>query len=147
MLDVTYEAVDYLEPGRLARIDVDRGKIRVLLDETQPLEDVVRQLNIEIDELMATCTWFQLWETEIVSRNTPDAPLRIHYRLDKKVPNGVGVAEDKGIVTVYIDPSVDTKAFAASMNPATKDFLSAGHWFQLHDGEIIDNGPEPMSRV
>jgi hypothetical protein len=147
MLDVTYEAVDYLEPGRLARIDVDRGKVRVLLDESQPLKDVVRQLNIEADELMATCTWFQLWGTEIVSRNTPDAPLRVQYCLVEEAPHGVGIGEDKGIVTIYISTSMDTKAFAASMNPAADDFLSGGHWFQLHDGEIIDNGPEPMSRV
>lgn len=146
MLDVTYEAVDDLEPGRLARIDPDRGRIRVLLDGTQPLEDVVRRLNIEIDDLMATCTWFQLWGTEIVSHNTPDAPLRVHYLLDEQVPHGVGIAEDKGIVTVYIDAAMDTKAFAAAMNPATDDFLSAGHWFQLHDGDIIDNGPE-LSQV
>jgi hypothetical protein len=33
------------------------------------------------------------------------------------------------------------------MNPATTDFLAGGQWFQLYAGEIVDNGPEPMSKV
>lgn len=142
MLDVTYEAVADLAPGRLAEIDEDRGRIRVRLDKTQPLADVVGQLNIEIERLMSSARWFQLWGDEIVSRHTPDRPLRIEYLLDRKVPDGVAVAEHKGTVRVYIDPAIDTTRFAASMNPATDDFLAGGCWFQLYAGEIIDNSPE-----
>jgi hypothetical protein len=147
MLDVAYEAVDDLAPGRLARIDEDRGRIRVRLDEDAPLADAVRQLNIEIDQLMSSARWFQLWGDEIVSHNTPGRPLRIEYLLDKKVPHGVGVAEDKGILRVYIDPALTTVEFAAVMNPATKEHLAGGCWFQMYAGEIIDNSPEPMSQV
>lgn len=147
MLDVAYEAVTDLAPGRLALIDEDRGTIRVRLDKYAPLAAVIAQLNIEIDLLMSSARWFQLWGDEIVSRNTPDRPLRVEYLLDKKVPLGVGVAEDKGIVRVYVDPALDATGFAASMNPATKDFLAGGCWFQLYAGEIIDNSPEPMSQV
>lgn len=147
MLDVAYEAVDTLTPGRLARIEEDRGTVRVHLDGREPLADVVRQLNIEVDDLLSSSHWFQLWEDEIVSRDTPDAPLRVLYLLDKVVPLGVGIAEGKGVVRVYIDPAMSTEAFAAAMNPATKDFLAGGCWFQLYAGEIIDNSPEPMSQV
>jgi len=143
MLDVTYEAVDDLAPGRLAEIDEDRGQIRVRLDKTQPLKDVVRQLNIEIERLMSSARWFQLWGDEIVSRDTPDRPLRIEYLLHPEVPDGVGVAEYKGTVRVYINAALETAEFTALMNPATENFLAGGCWFQLYAGEIIDNSPEP----
>ena len=149
MLDVAYEAVDDLPPGRLARIDEDRGWVRVRVDANVPLADVVRQLNIEVADLLSSARWFQLWDDEIVSSNTPGRPLRIDYLLRSWVPSvmGVGVTEDKGIVRVYICPTLSTADFAAWMNPASKKHLEAGHWFQLYAGEIIDNGPEPKSRV
>lgn len=149
MLDVTYEAVEDLKPGRLAKIEEERGRIRVRLDKHAPLVDVVQQLNTEVDHLMSSAHWFQLWKDEIVSRDTPDRPLRVEYLLASWVAPemGVGVAEDKGVVRVYICPSLPVAAFAAWMNPATKRQLDAGHWFQLYDGEIIDNSPEPMSQV
>jgi hypothetical protein len=141
MLDVTYEAVDDLAPGRLAKIDEDRGRIRVRLDKSQPLALVVRQLNIEIEDLMRSARWFQLWGDEIVSRATPDRPLRIEYLLEKREELGTLVEERKGLVSVYIDPALDTPGFAASMNPTTRDFLDGGHWFQLYGGEIVDISP------
>ncbi|MGQ3551764.1 hypothetical protein [Streptomyces rochei] len=143
MLDVTYEAVDDLPPGRTAEIDEDRGRIRVRLDATAPLTAVVDQLNIEIRALMSSAHWFQLWKDEIVSRDTPGQPLSIEYLLEKKEVYGTYVEERKGLVSVYIDPALDTRAFAASMNPTTKNFLNGGQWFQLYAGEIIDNSPEP----
>lgn len=147
MLDVAYEAVNDLAPGRLARIDEDRGTIRVRIDKRAPLRDVVRQLNIEIDDLMASCTWFQLWEDEIVCGDTPGAPLRVRYLFHENVPHGVGLAEGKGIVRVYINPTLDTVQFATVMTEASKDFLAGGCWFQMYAGEIIDNSPGPMSQV
>lgn len=149
MLDVAYEAVTDLAPGRLAQIDEDRGRIRVRLDRDQPLAAVVAQLNIEIDDLMRSARWFQLWEDEIVSGNTPDAPLRIEYLIRSWVSSttAVGVAEVRGMLRVYICPSLSVAAFAAAMNPATDEHLAAGHWFQLYDGEIIDNSPEPMKQA
>jgi hypothetical protein len=147
MLDVTYEAVDNLPPGRLAQIDEDRGKIRVRLDRTEPLNAVVAQLNIEIDDLMASARWFQLWKDEIVSCNSPDRPLRIDYVLKKKKDYPTCVEERKGHLQVFIDPQLRVDEFAASMNPVTEEHLAGGHWFQLHGGEIIDNSPEPMSQV
>lgn len=149
MLDVAYEAVTDLAPGRLAKIDEDRGTIRVRLDKDAPLADVVRQLNIEIDQLISSARWFQLWKDEILCSNTPGRPLRIEYLFCPKVPRdmGVGVAEDRGTVRVYICPEITTLQFAAFMTEVTKDFLAGGHWFQLYAGEIIDNSPEPMSQV
>lgn len=147
MLDVAYEAVEDLPPGCLARIDEDRGRIRVRLDKSAPLAAVVRQLNVEIDKLISSARWFQLWKDEIVSCNTPGRPLRIEYLLDEQVPCSIGVAEDKGNLRVYINPTIDTEEFAAAMNPVTKEHLDGGHWFQLYAGEIVDNSPEPMRQV
>lgn len=149
MLDVAYEAVTDLPPGRLADIDEDRGRIRVRLDKAQPLADVVRQLNRRIDQLMSSARWFQLWKDEIVCSDTPGRPLRVEYLFRSWVPRdiGAGVAEDRGTVRVYICPDLDPEQFAAAMNEASREFLAGGHWFQLYAGEIIDNSPEPVNRV
>jgi hypothetical protein len=147
MLDVAYEAVEDLEPGRLAKIDEDRGTLRVQVDAAAPLPDVVRQLNIEIDQLLTSSDWFQLWKDEIVSRGTPVSSLRVVYLLEKKEEDGVFIEERKGLISVYIDPVLNAAGFAAAMNPSTERFLAGGQWFQLYAGEIIDNSPEPMRHI
>ncbi|MFH8926328.1 hypothetical protein ACH4D4_04665 [Streptomyces pristinaespiralis] len=149
MLDVTYEAVDDLAPGQLADVEEDRGRVRFRLDRTSPLADVVRQLNIELDRLLSAARWFQMWGSEFVSRNTPGCPLRVEYVLHPEMPRsiGVGIAEERGIVRVYISPDLDVEEFTASMNPISMGILEGGHWFQLYGGEIVDNSPEPANRV
>lgn len=147
MLDVTYEAVDDLPPGRLAHIAEDRGRVHVRLDRAQPLADVVRQLNIEVDDLLNGAQWFQLWGDEIVSRATPDAPVRIRYVLLPGFSEGSVLAEDKGVLSVYINPDQNTEQFAASLNPVVARLLAGGRWFQLYAGEIIDHSPEPARQT
>lgn len=148
MLDVAYIADENLPAGRLAQIDEDRGTIRVRVDKSAPLPDVIRKLNTEIDQFLATSHWFQLWNDEIVSRATPGCSLRIVYRLDPRVPGPeIGIGERKGLIVVYIPPEFDTERFAAAMNPVSEEFLAGGRWFQMYAGEIIDNSPEPMSQV
>lgn len=144
MLDVTYEAVNDLPPGRLARIEEDRGLIRVRLDETEPLDVVVQQLNIEIDHLMSGARWFQLWGEEIVSRDTPGCPLRVRYVLKDWPIEEAYVAEDRGVVSVYISQNLTVPQFAAAVTQGIKQLLAGGRWFQMYAGEIIDNSPEPM---
>lgn len=147
MLDVAYEAIDGLAPGRLAKIDEDRGRIRIHLDRNASLADIVRQLNIEIAQLMASARWFQLWKDEIVSHNTPGHPLRIEYLLAKEDDYPICVKEGRGIVRVHIDPLLSPAEFAAAMNPASMEFLAGGQWFQMYAGEIIDNSPEELTGV
>lgn len=148
MLDVTYEATHELPPGRLAKIDEDRGQVRIRVDRYEPLARIVTQLNAEAAQLLSTAHWFQLWETEIISRDTPGCPLRIEYILFAHIPRelGVGIGEGRGTVRVYICPTLSAHEFATFMNTATREFLDGGHWFQLYGGEIIDNAPEPMKQ-
>ena len=147
MLQVTYEATDDLEPGRLARIDEDRGVIHVKVDKFAPLKAVIDQLNTEVGQVLAGADWYQLWRDEIVSRHTPDRPLRVEHVLLPGAPDGAGIAEVRGAVHIYIDPQQDTEQFVAAVNPAMANFLNAGCWFQLYAGEIIDHSPEPVSQV
>lgn len=147
MLHVTYEAVDDLPPGRLVQIDEDGGRVDIRLDQREPLEDVVRQFNIEIHGMVRSARWFQLWDDEIVSWNTPAKPLRIEFLMERKERLGVVFAEDKGDLKAFVDPDIDVERFAAVMNILTAQHLSGGRWFQLYGGEIYDVGPEPMSRI
>ncbi|MFD8200609.1 hypothetical protein [Streptomyces sp. NPDC059701] len=144
MLCVTYEAVDDLAPGRLAWIDEGRGSLRIEVDKNAPLKDVVRQLNIEFDELLAEANWFQLWRGEIISRRTPDAPLSVRFHLRPlrcQPPDTAAVREDRGVVDVHIDPALNTEEFAAAMNPGVQQLLDGGQWFQLYNGEIVTIEP------
>lgn len=145
MLHVTYEAA--YGPDRVAEVDEERGTIRVIVDQSAPLGLVVQHLNDKMKRFLATSDWFQLWRDEIVSRGTPDLTLSVVYLLDPLEPGGVQVQERRGLVSVHIDPDLSVTEFAAAMNPATKQFLDGGCWFQQYAGEIIDNSPEPMSRV
>lgn len=149
MLQVTYHAVTDLPPGRLVQIDEDRGAIDVRLDEHAPLAAVLAQLNREMEQFLSRADWFQLWGDEILSRHTPQSPIRLEFTLDPFV-TGWGepaIIEGKGIVRVRVDPELDVTRFVAAFNPAIKEFLNGGCWFQLFAGEIIDHSSEPMSQV
>jgi len=147
MLHVTYEAVADLTPGRLVEIDEDHGRVEIRFDRGAPLADVVQQFNIEIDRMVRSARWFQLWDDEIVSCNTPRRPLRIDFILNKREPRGVVFEERKGDLRAFVDPSIDVTRFAAVMNILTATHLSGGRWFQLYGGEIHDVSPESVSQV
>lgn len=147
MLHVIYEAAEDLEPGRLARIDEERGRVHITVDKFAPLRQVIRQLNIEMDQFLQSAEWYQLWGKEIASRHNPDAPLQLEYIPLPGAPDGAAITEDKGVVHVYVDPDQTTEQFVAAANPAVKDFLDGGCWFQLYAGEIIGHIPAPMSQV
>lgn len=147
MLSVNYEATEDLEPGRLARIDEARGTVTIMVDKTQPLQAVIRQLNIEVAQFLASADWYQLWGEEIASRHNPAAPLRVEYIFLPGAPNGVGIGEGKGEVHVYVEPDQDVEQFAAAANEAARSLLAGGCWFQQYAGEIIDHSPEPVSQA
>jgi hypothetical protein len=147
MLHVTYEAVNDLPPGRLVHVDEDRGRVAIRFDEDAPLRDVVRDFNIEVDRMVRSARWFQLWDDEIVSSNSPRHPLRIEFILEKKEHRGVVFEERKGDLKAFVDPGIDVTRFAAVMNKLTAEHLSGGRWFQLYGGEIHDVSPGSMSKV
>lgn len=147
MLHVTYEAIADLPSGQPVHIDEGHGRVEIQFDRNAPLEDVVRQFNIEIDRMVRSASWFQLWEDEIVSCNSPRSPLRIEFLLEEREHNGVIFEERKGDLRAFIDPAIDVAHFAAVMNVLTGQHISGGRWFQLHGGEIHDVPPEPGSQV
>lgn len=147
MLHVTYEAVNDLPAGTLVDVDEDRGRVAIRFDEAAPLHDVVRDFNIEIDRMVRSARWFQLWDDEIVSSNSPRHPLRIEFILEKREHQGVVFEERKGDLKAFVDPGIDVTRFAAVMNKLTAQHLSGGRWFQLYGGEIHDVSPGSMSKV
>lgn len=147
MLHVTYEAVANLPGGQPVHIDEGHGRVEIQFDRNAPLEDVVRQFNIEIDRMVRSARWFQLWDDEIVSCNTPQRPLRIEFLLEMEEPLGVIFKEGKGDLKAFVDPAMDVERFAAVMNVLTAEHISGGRWFQLYGGEIHDVSPESVSQV
>ncbi|MFF9240042.1 hypothetical protein ACF1AL_14580 [Streptomyces sp. NPDC014801] len=147
MLHVTYEAAEDLEPGRLARIEEDRGRLCVKLDKFAPLAAVLDQLNVEMAHFLERADWYQLWGSEIASRHNPKAPIRLEFIPLPGAPNGAAIFEELGTVHIYVEPTLNVEQFVAALNPAVKDFLASGCWFQLYAGEIIDHNPESMSQV
>lgn len=147
MLHVTYEAVDDLPHGKPVAVDEGGGRVSVRFKHDAPLPDVVREFNIEVDRMVRSARWFQLWDDEIVSSNSPGHPLRIEFILKKKEPRGVVFEERKGDLKAFVDPSIDAASFAAVMNKLTAQHLSGGRWFQLYGGEIHDVSPGSMSKV
>lgn len=147
-MQVMYQAVEDMEPGRLATIEEDRGEVLIRLDKTQPLKRVVWQLNIEMAQFLARANWFQLWGKEILSRHVPGAAFEVRFFLEPwYTETAPGIAEGRGALHVYINPDTTTEQFAAGINPVVKDLLDGGCWFQLFAGEIIDHSAEPMSQV
>jgi hypothetical protein len=147
MLHVTYEAVNDLPPGSPVHVDEDRGRVAIRFDGNAPLRDVVRDFNIEIDRMVRSARWFQLWDDEIVSSNSPRHPLRIEFILEEREHQGVVFEERKGDLKAFVDPDIDVTRFAAVMNKLTAQHLSGGRWFQLYGGEIHDVSPGSMSKV
>jgi hypothetical protein len=141
MLNVTYEAVDSLAPGRLAWIEEGRGWVRIEIDRAAPLAAVLTQLNIEFDELLAQTTWFQLWQGEVVSHETPDASLSVRFLLHRLIPDTAVMREDRGLIEIHVDPDLSTVEFAEAMNIGVRQLLGGGQWFQLFAGEIVTMDP------
>ncbi|MET9813220.1 hypothetical protein [Streptomyces sp. NPDC006355] len=147
MLHVTYEAVNDLPPGRLVDVDENPGRVTIRFDADAPLREVVRDFNIEVDRMVRSARWFQLWDDEIVSFNSPRHPLRIEFVLEKEEHQGVVFEERKGDLKAFVDPDIDVTRFAAVMNTLTAEHLSGGRWFQLYGGEIHDVSSGSMSKV
>jgi hypothetical protein len=57
------------------------------------------------------------------------------------------IRENRGLVTIDIDPALSVTEFAAAMVEGSRQFLDGGQWFQLYAGEIIDMTPEKLTGV
>jgi hypothetical protein len=145
MLDVTYEA-EVLTDGRAAVLLEDRGHIAIRVDSEAPLSVVLLELNGEFARLLRKRTWFQVWEGEVISYASPGS-LRIIFILDRAEPDGIEMRETRGLVTVHVDPDLTPVELAAVMNPAVRQLLDAGRWFQLYAGEVIDMCPASLNRM
>jgi hypothetical protein len=152
MLRVTYEAADDLQPGRLVDIEEDRGLIRVRIDQTLQAPDYTAALNTELARFLTRAEWFQLWKDQIVSPKDVDSPVRVVYQLDEfgelEFGDVVEIREHKGLVRILVYPDADVDQFVSGLNPAIRELLDGGQWFQHWRGEIVDmTSPETMSRI
>lgn len=145
MLDVTYE-VGVLAQGRAAALVEDRGRVAVRIAPDAPLSVVLLELNGEVAKLLSKCSWFQVWDGEVVSYASPGS-LRVVFLLDRKEPDGIELRERRGLLTVHVDPDLTPAELAAVLNSTSLQLLDAGRWFQLYAGEVIDMCPASLSRM
>lgn len=73
MLRAIYE-LDDLEPGQVVDLREKRGTIVIRIDRNARLEDVVAALNPVAEEFFAGGAWFQVWNGEIVTIDSPQDP-------------------------------------------------------------------------
>jgi hypothetical protein len=75
MLRATYELAD-LEPGVTVDLRETRGSINIRISRTATLEELIAALNPVSAEFFAGGQWFQLWNGEIVTMDSPEDPTK-----------------------------------------------------------------------
>lgn len=72
-LTVRYEADRTVDRRTGVQIREHRGVVRLHVCPDLPAEDIVKVLNPAIARFLAGGQWFQLWEGEIVTMDSPEA--------------------------------------------------------------------------
>ncbi|WP_069883460.1 hypothetical protein [Streptomyces luteocolor] len=144
MLRVIYEAVEDLQPGRLAEISEQRGGTRVRVARWARIEDYIHALNMEMAAFLDRSQWFQLWRDEIVARSGGTVQLSVIFSIHDLDPGDyVVIRETKGLVDIQVERTATVDQFVHAVNPAIEEFLAGAQWFQLWQGEIVDmDSPE-----
>jgi hypothetical protein len=71
-LTVQYEADASVDPAQGVQIRELKGVVRLHVCPDLKAEDIVRSLNPAIEQFLAGGQWFQLWDGEIVTMESPD---------------------------------------------------------------------------
>lgn len=71
-LTVQYEADPDVDLRSVVQIREDRGAVRLHVCPKVPADLLVRVLNPAIESFLAGKQWFQLWEGEIVTMDSPE---------------------------------------------------------------------------
>jgi hypothetical protein len=139
MLAVVYEATTDLADGDLVAIQEFRGRVNIKVHGTAEAAEFVPPLNAGLTEFVEQCHWFQIWRGQIISADHPDSPLTVQYEVDPDVDRRtcVQIRESQGRVRLHVCPASTTSEFVAALNPAIRQFLAGGQWFQLWNGEIV----------
>lgn len=137
MLRVVYKAT-YLGPGMLTDWRESRGRVEIRVARGTNASQYVPSLNDTLRDLLSRAHWFQIWEGEVVSVDSPDCPLRVTYELSRLTPAPLlDIREHKGHVAVHVPPSASAEELVQVLNPSLEEFLAGGQWFQLWRGEIV----------
>lgn len=139
MLAVIYEADSNLASGELVEIEESRGRVDIKVRGDADAAAFVPTLNRKLGELVGRCRWFQIWRGQIISADHPDSPLTVQYVVDPEVSRRacVQIRESQGRVRLHVSPAATTGEFVSALNPAIRQFLAGGQWFQLWNGEIV----------
>lgn len=143
MLRVVYQATD-LSAGTLSDWTEDRGLVQIRVNRGATPAEFIPSLNRTLADFLANANWYQLWEGEIVSINSPGSPLRVTYELSRLKPSPVvNIREHKGHVALHVSPTATAEEFVRLLNPSIEEFLAGGQWFQLWNGEIVTMDSPP----
>ncbi|MFZ3592236.1 hypothetical protein [Streptomyces sp. BH104] len=137
MLRVVYEVAD-LDGTAKSDWREDRGLVRIRIARGARPEDFVASLNGTLLDFLETAEWYQAWDGEVVSIDSPGCPLRVTFELSRLSPAPpVEIRERKGRVTLRVSPTASGEEFVRALNPSIEEFLAGGQWFQLWHGEIV----------
>ncbi|WP_258564685.1 hypothetical protein [Streptomyces himalayensis] len=137
MLRCVYQAAD-LEPGVITDWREERGLLEIRIARHARPSEFAPSLNATLLDFLATAEWYQIWNGEVISVNSPGSPLRATVELSRlhDAPP-VDIREHKGHVIVDVSPTTTVDEFVATLNPSLEIFLAGGQWFQLWQGEIV----------
>ncbi|WPO70264.1 hypothetical protein [Streptomyces sp. KN37] len=133
-----YRAADDLADGKLSDWREDRGLVEISVARRAKPRDFIPSLNRTLADFLSQAEWYQVWDGEVVSANSPDSPLRCTFELAHFQPAPLlHIREHKGLVELHISPHATVERFVQALNKSNEEFLAGGRWFQAWKGEIV----------
>lgn len=146
MLRVIYAVADPGQGGTTSWRE-DRGLVEICVAPGTRAPQYTRSLNETLQDFLANSRWYQIWNGEIRSADSPGSPLRVEFEPGiRPLDQPVEIRESRGRVVIRVDQRTTPEQFVHALNPAIEEFLAGGRWFQLWQGEIVTmDSPEFMA--
>lgn len=135
---VVYRAADDLAHGKLSDWRESRGLVEIAVARHAKPHEFIPSLNRTLADFLAQAEWYQIWEGEVISAQSPGSPLSCTFELSRLRPAPLlHIREHKGLVALHVSPLARVEQLVNQINPSIEEFLAGGCWFQLWRGEIV----------
>ncbi|WNI16653.1 hypothetical protein [Actinacidiphila sp. ITFR-21] len=123
-----------------------RGDITAWVDPSLGPDEMMAALNAAFEELLADGGLVHLWRGEVVQLGGDRLrTMAIRYR-QAPVPAlaAVTLAERRGDITAWVDPSLGPDEMMAALNAAFEELLADGGLVHLWRGEVVQLGGDRL---